>query len=375
MANELIKIDMIDKFNSNGIRIERKKRKRRKSVVKRLLVFALMIMLCIGLYKAFPYIKELKLFQFDFFENSDTPQDENNNNLQNPTDDNINQDENTTNENDNVNDESNNQEKDESSQENTESGEEDLPEGHYAIACDKSEYTITNNSACDIDFSKECNYETVKEIYEIYGTGAPVVLITHFSSRECYSNGNSYTPQGVFYSNEKNIGNIGDTITSELTSLGVNTIHLNEIYASGAIYSSREEYEKSLSKTLLAYPSIAYVINISRDILVNDDMTMTKNTFSIDDVSYAQLSLSVGTNYSEITELQEKNILFANSLSKHLNSQYDYFVSSTEISMFDLSQNVTPVCFNLDIGSYANTFEEALASASLFAQCFSDMIK
>ncbi len=374
MANELIKLDMVDDLNNNGIRVERKKRKKRKSIVKRLAMLSLVLLLCVGVYKAFPYIKSLELPNLNLGENSDTPPSENNESDKN-NDENDTNEENKGNENDTNGNDDTSQKENEEEKENSDTNQDPLPNGHYVINSGKDDFKIENSSACDIDFSKEISTKTAKEIYEEYGTGAPVVLITHFSSRECYSNGKSYTPQGVFYSNEKNIGNVGELITSELNSLGINTIHLNEIYASGAIFSSREEYEISLEKTLKAYPSIAYVINLSRDVIVNDNMTMTKKVFSIDDASYAQLSLSVGTNYSEITEFQEKNLLFAKNLSSYLNTQYDNFVASYEISRFSLSQNVTPVCFNLEIGSYANAYEEAIASASLFAKCFSDLIE
>ena len=320
----------------------------------------------------FPYVKDIKLPSLIFPENSDTPPNENinNNNQQDNNNDSTNEDQNDIENNDNIQNDTNTDSP--PPQDDTEA---DLPNGYFAITNAVAEYHFKKNSACELDFSKDFNTKRVNDIYENYGTGAPVVLITHFASRECYSNGKSYTPQGVFYSNEKNIGSVGELMVNEFNSMGINAIHLNEVYSSGAIYSSRDEYEESLKKTLRAYPSIAYVINVSRDIFVNDDMTMTKYSFEGNGATCAQITLTVGTNYEEITELQEKNILFVDKLTNHLNSQHSSFVKSTEISRFELSQGVDPVCYNLGIGSYANTYEEACNTASLFVEIFGGMIK
>ena len=368
MASDLIKLDMVDNLKSKGIKLERKRRKH-KGIAKKLIALMVLIGLFVVGIKAYPYVKNIKLPSISFPENSDTPPNESADNNQQEGNNND-----STNNGNNDIDNDNTQTNPDAppQQDETESV---LPDGHFAIVNAEAQHQLVNNSACEIDFSKDFISKRVNDIYEIYGTGAPVILITHFASRECYSNGKSYTPKGVFYSNEKNIGSIGELMTTTFNSIGINAIHLNEVYSSGAIYSSRDEYEESLRKTLKAYPSIAYVINVSRDITVNDDMTMTNYSFLSNETQCAQITLTVGTNYEEITDLQEKNILFVDNLAKQLNSQHQGFVKSTEISRFELSQNIDPVCFNLEIGSYANTYEEASNTTSLFVDCFEKIIE
>ena len=247
---------------------------------------------------------------------------------------------------------------------------EKIPDGSYQIKQGTSEYKSINESGCEFDFAEVISPPTLSEIYKKYGNEAPVVLITHSNKRESFSNGKYYSQSDNFYSDSENIGEIGALLTSELNSLGINTIHLDELYASGSIINSREEYESSLKSTLKKYPSISYVFNISRGIYINDDLTMQKGLTSYQDSNYAQLNITSGTSWDETNESQTENVLFAFDFASFANKMVSNLVSQNIISRFELSQNITPFVMNIDIGTYANSFSEASDSCKLFATVF-----
>ncbi len=217
--------------------------------------------------------------------------------------------------------------------------------------------SITNKTEFELG-PIEFNPKKASEIYQNYGKEAPVALIIHSACLEAYSNGLYYTTDDEFYSNSENVRDIGKAMANKLTSLGVNTIHIDNIFANGAIYSSREEYNALLKSTLEKYPSIEYVFDISRDIIINDNLKMTKPVCSVNGTNMAQMKISVGS--STKNELWKSNL----SLATMLASQNSDITKEVVLSPFSLSYELCPQFLKLDIGAYSNTYDEALLLAN-----------
>ena len=339
-----------DEIERNNIRIEKSKRKianRRGTKFKLFFALFFICLLMYGGYKAYPYIQNI----IEFSQVEDKKNDENNDtpppNLPNDSTG------------DNTNNES-----------NPPSNEPSIPDGSYPIIETTSSYFFSNESQVDFQMNEDFSPIKSSEIYSKYGFDAPLVLITHFSIRESYSNGTYYSQNDNFYSDIQNVGEIGEKLCNELNALGINAIHLSEIYASGSIYNSRIEYEKSLGDALLRFPSIAYVINISRDISINNDMSMIRGVIEHNENKLAQISFISGSNFDTFSENQLKNACFSSSLSSFINSSIDSFVKQGTISNFALAQDYSPFCIEIEFGSYANSFDEASNSVTYFADLF-----
>lgn len=229
-----------------------------------------------------------------------------------------------------------------------------IPNDSYKIIEESFLFSsITNNTELEID-PVDYKIKTAEEIYNQYGKESPVVLITHFASLEAYSNGTYYSTNDNFYSYADNVASIGKSLCQSLCKLGVNAIHMNEVFANGGIYSSKDEFEKALASILKKFPSIEYVFDISRDIIINDDLTMIKPICTINNQKAAQLQIWVGTN--DNTELWQKNLSFATMLS----SKNEDIVKSVILSPFSYSSELCPIYLKLDVGAYSNTYNEAL---------------
>lgn len=246
-----------------------------------------------------------------------------------------------------------------------------IPSGAYPIFEQTVlEHTIINESECDLESLGEFSFPLLHDIYQKYGKDAPVVLITHFSVRESYSNGSYYFTDDNFYSDEKNIGNIGSSLCQQFNDLGLNAIHLNEVFASGAIFNSQKEYKNALSRALEKYPSICYVINLSREASVNKDLSIYKHVTYVDNTPCAQLNIISGTNCNSLTKNQENNLHFALEFGKHLSNQHSGLVKSNVISRFSLSQDYEPTCLEIEVGGYGNSFKESENAINIFAGAF-----
>lgn len=235
----------------------------------------------------------------------------------------------------------------------------------YAIKnVDMSGSGLENQTSLKFDVSKfRTDKISLAGIYTKYGKEAPVVLIIHSCANEAYSNGEKYSENSAFYSDSENVAAIGEKIASVLNRSGVNCIHLSENFGNGALHCSRTEYEKALCETLKKYPSISYVIDVSRDIEIEGDMTMKK---PISDDGYAQIRLSVGSGEIAKNPYWSENLAFAISLSEYISHTNRSIMRPCVLSRFPLSQQFSKMSIRADIGSYSNTFEEAVCSAEFF---------
>ena len=91
---------------------------------------------------------------------------------------------------------------------------------------------------------------------------------------------------------------------------------------------------------------------------------MEKNTVS--QSGGAQISMISGTG----TSMKEENVLFALDLANYSLEKAPNLVLENKISRFDLSQCASPYSCEIEIGSFANSFEEASKSAQAFADLF-----
>lgn len=358
-------------------RNKKRQKQKQREAIKRGVAFIVLIVAIIGAIKIFPYVKEF----FSSFKNENPPADSSG--INKPSDDGSlppSLDTSTDTSTDASSDEDTSTSEEENSDSDTETDTDtnennEFKTDFYEIKENgTSKYLAINESGCEFDFSKDFSKTKLKDIQRKYGSDAPIVLITHSSINESYSNGENYSKDGDFYSEKNNVGDIGKIICNNLNALGVGAIQLDELYASGAIFSSQAEYKKSLDEALKKYPSISYVFNVSRGISLNDDLTMNKSTFQKDGEKYAQISMISGTNWDSATKNQTQNVLFAFDFSKYLNNESPNFVKENKISRYSLSQDISPNTVNIDIGEFSNSFEEAKRSAVLFATLFYNYI-
>lgn len=233
---------------------------------------------------------------------------------------------------------------------------------------------ITNETSKDYNISKEgFKLITPTNIYAQYGSSAPVVLIIHSMANESYSNGKYYCESDSFYKETENVASIGEVIVKVLDEYNINAIHVSKIFSSSA-NSSSAEYEKELIKILAEYPSIKYVIDISRDVEINKDMSMPKHIFESTLGGCAKIRLVTGSDFLQKNEYVNDNISFMASLQSSIEDRNPELIRSGSISPFPLSGNLAKNSIRVYIGSFANSYSEANNAAILFAECLAKFL-
>ncbi len=254
--------------------------------------------------------------------------------------------------------------------------------GFAIVARDLSkDYNILNST------NKTVNEEKLlsNPLPYAYKSDVPLVLVIHTHATECYADVTESFPtadeNGRYgYYNEssatrseeksKNMIAIGEAFCEVLAEEGIGVIQcrtLNDKDDYNNAYSnSRERIKEYIAK----YPSIKYIIDIHRDSLEGTNKNKTK-TLASEIEGSAQVMLVNGVSF----EGWENNLALALKYKKAMDENYPSL--SRPIYLRDAKYNldITKGSLLLEVGTCANTFDEAEKAARLAARCFALVIK
>ncbi|MGN1421269.1 MAG: stage II sporulation protein P, partial [Eubacterium sp.] len=208
----------------------------------------------------------------------------------------------------------------------------------------------------------------------------PTVLVYHSHTTE------SYTLLDVGYytksldprsdSKAKNMVRVGDDLCEYLEAMGISVIHDRTIHDTNyntAYDSSRKAVEKYLEK----YPTIEITIDVHRDDITYKDKTKVKPTAVINNKKAARMMIIAGAQYGSIENYPdwEYNLRFDLAVQQKVNEMYPGLMRPVLFSQRKYNMDETRNSFLLEIGTDANTLDEACYSARLFATALAELIK
>lgn len=203
------------------------------------------------------------------------------------------------------------------------------------------------------------------ELYDEYGEGAPVVLIIHTHGTEAYAD---HAEDGYRTDGLDGVISIGETIAKELNGAGIGTLHCTVAF--DAVDFNTAYYSASLAirDYLREYPSISYVIDVHRDSIMLPDGTYYALSAEADGESAAKLMFVVGTDYAGSGHSGWRdNLALCARLQSEIGGQYDGLMRNINLRAASFNEQYTAGSMLLEVGSCANTLEEAAHSARIFA--------
>ncbi len=202
----------------------------------------------------------------------------------------------------------------------------------------------------------------------------PLVLILHTHGTECYSDS---TSDGAVRcaDTERNVVRVGQELANVLNSFGIPALHSesmhDEISYITAYSSSRAEAEEILA----IHPSIKYVIDLHRDAIPDDGGNRVKPCVEILGQDTAQLMLVMGTNAGGGNHPEYgQNLVVASHIQERTNSLYPLLMRPINVRNGIFNQNLCRGYMLLEVGSDANTLEEALRAVRLFGRSLAETI-
>ncbi len=206
------------------------------------------------------------------------------------------------------------------------------------------------------------------------------VLIVHTHTTESYApeDKNAYfiTNNSRSYEDEKNMIAIGTVIGEELKKQGIEVIH-DKTYHDYPIYNGA--YGRSLATVKAQQeknPGINVILDIHRDAIVAADGTETKVMCEIDGEKTAQVMLVVGTNGGGLTHPGWRdNFAFAVKIQKLAEEKYPGLMRPVNLRDERFNQHTTPGSIIIEVGTNANTLEEAKRGAVKIGECIGEILK
>ena len=214
---------------------------------------------------------------------------------------------------------------------------------------------------------------------KIKDVSKPTVLIYHSHTTEFFTllDVGYYTKSTDLKTKDinRNMVRVGDEICKVLESRGIGVVHDREIHDedyNSAYDSSRQSVEKYLEE----YPSIEITIDVNRDSITYKDGTKVKPTVEVDGKKAAKMMIISGCEYNRVKNFPDwqANLHFSTAVTNELNSKYEGLMRPILFSERKYNMDLTKNSFLLEVGTEANTLDEACYSGRLFADGLSDLL-
>ena len=247
---------------------------------------------------------------------------------------------------------------------------------HNATAEYDGIYIRNTTKSHPVDIGKMLN----KKVYASISQDSPAVLIYHTHSSESYEllereyyaisrSSRSLNP-------EQNVIRVGRAIKSTLEKTGFMVIHDETVYDE-SVNGAYERSRNRITEILKENPSIQIVLDIHRDAIYMKDETRIKTVTEINGRKAAQIMITTGCEDGNVTDFPnwEKNLTFALNLQKALIDDNPTLMRPLLFTGRKYNMDLMPCALHIEIGTDANTLEEAVYSAELFSQSLSNLLK
>ena len=210
--------------------------------------------------------------------------------------------------------------------------------------------------------------------FKVVKSDEPQILIYHTHTTEAFMNDESeyYTNRDEPRSTdaEQNIVKIGDIIAEKLEEAGYKVVHDKTIHDHPAFSGSYNRSAETVKNALEKYPSIKIAIDVHRDSISSGTSDKIAPVMTVDGREAAQVMLVMGSQTGSVSDYPNwrENLRLATKLQYVFESNYPQFARPMLLKSARYNQNLTTGSILLEVGSDANTFEQAKYSAELVGE-------
>lgn len=211
------------------------------------------------------------------------------------------------------------------------------------------------------------------------GEGTEVIIV-HSHSTESYAPTENYrfshTSEDRTTDTDYNMVRIGAELKKELESKGISCEHITDLFDYPEYNNSYARSCKAVEAALSDNPGTKIVLDLHRDSIINSEGVKTKLTTAINGEKVAQVMLVVGTDELGLKhDNWRTNLQFAAHFQKFLLAQEKNFARPINLRTSRFNGHTAPGAVIVEVGTGANTIEEALASAKHIANALEEVIK
>lgn len=204
------------------------------------------------------------------------------------------------------------------------------------------------------------------------------VLIYHTHTCESYMTEDTGEYDADFYprstDGSQGVIAVGDRIAEALKAHGIGVVHDTTVHDDtydGSYGRSRSTVEKYLEK----YPGIKVTLDIHRDSMTNDAGTKYKPTFTYQGVKAAQIMIMSGYDEEGEFPFWDENLIFAVQLQQACEELYPGMTRPLYFGEFKYNMNINNGSLLIEVGTDANTVEEAGRTGEFLANALSSVLQ
>lgn len=246
----------------------------------------------------------------------------------------------------------------------------------YSAGTHHSHVYMKNSTGTDINIESllqsECGFKIEKN-------SAPQVLIVHTHTTETYITHDSdyYTENDQSRSLEEsqNMVAIGNIFEQKLNAAGIGVIHDKTIHDHPSYTGSYSRAANTIISDLAAYPSVKIVIDIHRDAL-SSGKDKIKPVVDINGTKAAQVMLVMGSQTGGVTGFPnwQENLKLAVKYQEKMEVMYPGLARAMMLNQGKYNQHITTGSILLEVGSDANTLNEAKNAANFAADALVNLL-
>ncbi len=208
------------------------------------------------------------------------------------------------------------------------------------------------------------------------GEEGPQILILHSHTCEAFTpeGEDRYTPSGDWRTLEEgqSVVALGDLLTQLLEEKGFSVLHDREKYDWPAYNGAYDRSGEAVRAILEANPTIRVVIDLHRDALGGKKTHYAAPDGT--DSAQVMLLLTTGENGLYHPNWQE-NLKLGLEVQRQMETDYPGLARDLDLSPARYNQHLSPGSFLLEVGTEANTLQEAKNAVSLFADCLAAVLE
>ncbi len=207
------------------------------------------------------------------------------------------------------------------------------------------------------------------------------VLILHSHATEGYLTRETERMEGdpgdMTYSIDptETVWAVGEELCRVLNEKGITAIHCEVTQNGTALAGSYERAAEAVQRMMDEDPQIALVIDLHRDAVLTEEGAYVRTLTPNREASTAQLLPVVGTDCNGTYHpTWERNLALALQLRQALNQRAGGICRPVSLRTASYNQELAPAWLLLEVGSGANTVEEAKRATLLLGECLADIL-
>ncbi len=217
--------------------------------------------------------------------------------------------------------------------------------------------------------------------FSLTDTGQPQVLIVHTHATECYLQGD----YGYYISsastrstdNTKNTVRVGQVLADVLNDAGIVTINDATQHDYPNYTGSYTRSRKTIEEYIKKYPTIQVVIDLHRDAIGGGNDAKIKPTAVVNGKKAAQIMILAGAQTGSVENFPnwQENFRFCLQLQRQLEADYEDLCRPLLFKACKYNFDVMPGSILVEMGTDANTLEEAEYSATLLGRALTQILQ